>query len=99
MTAQLSAEEQLKFSNIMFQSEGREQQEIQNLSPQEKSKLKSLYAQKIAYDTVYTNILIQANAGMHPTGVESQYNKTSAPGIISTVCCCFNPEYKFNNFR
>jgi hypothetical protein len=33
MTAQLSAEEQLKFSNIMFQSEGREQQEIQNLSP------------------------------------------------------------------
>lgn len=34
MTAQLSAEEQLKFSNIMFQSEGTHEQAIQNLSPE-----------------------------------------------------------------
>lgn len=48
----LSNEEKLKFSNIMFKSEGREQQEINNLSEEEIAKLKSLYAQKIAYDTV-----------------------------------------------
>lgn len=33
MTQTLSPEEQLKFSAIMFQSDGREHQEIRNLTP------------------------------------------------------------------
>jgi hypothetical protein len=46
---QLSDEEKLKFSTIMFK-EGK--REVGSLQEEEKSKLKDMYAQKIAYDTV-----------------------------------------------
>lgn len=48
----LNNEQKLKFSTIMFKSQGRESQEIGKLNNEEVSKLRSIYAQKIAYDTV-----------------------------------------------
>lgn len=48
----LSNEEKLKFAHIMFRSEGRERTEIDKLNEDELVKIKTLYAQKIAYDAV-----------------------------------------------
>lgn len=90
----LSNEEKLKFSNIMFKSEGRERDEISRLNDDELLKLKSLYAQKIAYDTVRFKIT-QVNGHIQPPPEYAPQNQGShapKPGIISTICCCFFPE-------
>lgn len=45
----LNNEEKMKFSQIMYNSHGTEEQEIDQLPPEEITKLREYYAQKIAF--------------------------------------------------
>ena len=47
--ASYSNEEKLKFSSIMFQNQSNNDYAINELSEEERKKLQSVYAQKIAY--------------------------------------------------
>lgn len=52
MIQDLSKEEKMRYSSIMYGGNYNSHREVEELDDQEKDKLKSIYAQKIAYDTV-----------------------------------------------
>lgn len=83
---ELSKELKAKFARIIFNSPGYEKKEIEELNDDELETIRSVYAQKIAYETVHVLPCRWMEKLTHMKRMSSATTETKEFQVVARVC-------------